>query len=139
MKQDVGSITVEPISRRKILLVEDDPLNQEVAAGMLIHQGYDVDAAMDGHVAIEKACSIHYDLIFMDCQLPTLDGLEVCRVIRDWESQQQRQRTPVIAMTACAMKGDRERCLAAGMDDYLSKPFALDTLATMLENWVPAH
>lgn len=139
MKQDVLRHSTQAGTQRRILLVEDDQLNQKVAAGMLTHHGYAVDDAMDGHIAIEMACSNRYDLILLDCQLPGVDGFEVCRIIRQWERQQQILPVPIIAMTACAMKGDRERCLAAGMDDYLSKPVALDKLAAMLENWIPAH
>jgi PAS domain S-box-containing protein len=110
-----------PVAKcRDILLVEDHPVNQLVAARMLEKRGFRVDIAGNGLVALEKFASRRYDLIFMDCQMPELDGYQTTGRIRELEGD--GPRTPIIAMTAHALKGDRERCLAAGMDDYLMKP-----------------
>jgi PAS domain S-box-containing protein len=111
---------VVPLTDRHVLLVEDHPVNQLVAARMLEQRGCRVDIANNGLEALVLLESQLYDLIFMDCQMPELDGYETTRRIRRREGESAR--VPIIAMTAHAMKGDRERCLEAGMDDYLTKP-----------------
>ena len=103
----------------KILLAEDGKANQILAVGLLTKWGHSVEVAEDGEKVIELWQSGSFDVILMDVQMPVLDGLEATRRIREMESG---QRTPIVAMTARAMKGDRARCLAAGMDDYVSKP-----------------
>jgi len=104
----------------RILLVEDNPANQKLVTHILRERGHAVDVAGDGHDGIRRAAHGHYDVILMDVQMPGMDGLEATRAIRARENGQGH--VPIIAMTAHAMKGDRERCLAAGMDGYLPKP-----------------
>ncbi|MCP4887849.1 MAG: response regulator [Planctomycetaceae bacterium] len=104
-----------------ILLVEDGKANQTMAVGLLTKWGHRVDVAEDGSQAVEAYRKKSFDVILMDVQLPMMDGLEATRQIRELEAE-SRQRVPIIAMTAHAMEGDRQRCLAAGMDDYVSKP-----------------
>ena len=118
----------------KLLLVEDNRINQMVAATLLEADGYLVTIAEDGLQALEKAAQDRFDAILMDVQMPRLDGIGTTRRLR--ESQGPNQRTPIIALTANAMEGDRERYLAAGMNDYLSKPFELETVRTVVARWV---
>ena len=117
--------------RFRILLVEDNIVNQKVAARMLEKAGYRCDVAANGLEALEALDRIPYDLLFMDCQMPEMDGYEATRQIRKREADQQH--TPIIAMTANAMKGDRELCLKAGMDDYISKPVSAAAINDVLE------
>ncbi len=121
----------------RVLLAEDNLVNQEVCLGMLKTFGCDAEVVANGRQACETASRNQYDLIFMDCQMPEMDGYEATRVIRETESQQQpRKRTSIVALTAHAMEGDRDACLAAGMDDYLSKPFTKAQLQKVLEKWL---
>jgi len=117
----------------RILLVEDNAVNQLVASRMLQQYGCDVGTADDGQQAIDAVQAAEYDLILMDCQLPGIDGYEATRTIRAGSGH----RIPIIALTAHAMSGERERCLAAGMDDYLSKPVRREALVTTLARWLP--
>ena len=142
-----------------ILVAEDNPVNQKVAVGMLERLGCRVDVVTDGHEALEVFSRNAYDLVFMDCQMPEMDGFEATRAIRARESEARGtwleargeeptsplaplasrlapRRIPIIAMTANVMQGDRERCLAAGMDDYLSKPIFSHSLEWMLRKWL---
>jgi len=120
-----------------ILVAEDNLTNQIVAEGMLEHFGCQVDLVSDGHEAVESVGKHSYDLIFMDCQMPKLDGYEATREIRKHERQSGAESTPIVAFTAYAMKSDRERCLDAGMNDYLSKPFDEQQLFGVLHRWLP--
>ena len=126
----------------QLLLVEDNPVNQEVARLMLEMLGYTPDLAHNGKDALAKIGHTSYDLILMDCQMPEMDGYEATRLIREREQQYSvppnsvAAHTPIIAMTANAMTGDRARCLAAGMDDYISKPFTQEQLSTALTKWL---
>ncbi len=119
----------------ELLLVEDNPINQQVAIAMLEKLGCRVTLAHNGHEAVSRAAQGGFDAILMDCQMPELDGFEATRRIRRAEAQ--GPRVPVIALTANALHGDRERCLAAGMDDYLSKPFSGAALSAVLQKWLP--
>ena len=119
----------------RVLLVEDNPVNREVATGLLALLGYHVDSAEDGQQAIEVSAADAYDVILMDCQMPVMDGFTATATIRERERQTQAARIPIIALTANAMEGDRDRCLAAGMDDYLSKPFSQQSLSEILARW----
>jgi two-component system, sensor histidine kinase and response regulator len=120
----------------RILLVEDNPVNREVAVGMLESLGCATDSAEDGRLAIEAMNTTSYDAVLMDCQMPVMDGLTATGEIRRREQTTGAARVPVIALTANALQGDRERCLAAGMDDFLSKPFTQQQLATLLRRWL---
>lgn len=124
--------------RGRVLLAEDNPVNQEVAVSMLETLGCEVDVATNGQEAIDAFDSQSYALILMDCQMPLLDGFAATNAIRQREVSQHLDATPIIALTAHAMGGVREQCLAQGMDDYLSKPFGLDDLHEMLTRWLSA-
>lgn len=116
-------------------MVEDNPFNQRVARRMLERLGCRVDVAGDGNAAIEMAAATTYDAILMDCQMPGLDGFAATQAIRASERDRER-RTPIIAMTALAMAGDQQRCLAAGMDGYVSKPMRGAALRAALAPWL---
>lgn len=120
----------------KILLAEDNPVNQEVAISMLIAQGCEVDLAENGAQAVTLAKKTHYDLIFMDCHMPELDGFQATQQIREYELEQSDNRIPIIAMTADVQKGIQQQCTAVGMDDYLSKPFNQKRLNEILNKWL---
>ncbi|MCP4705348.1 MAG: response regulator, partial [candidate division Zixibacteria bacterium] len=116
-----------------VLLVEDDHVNQKVALHMLSKFGCNVELATDGAEAVEKNKLSAYDIIFMDGQMPIMDGFEATREIRKAESD--LKHTPIVALTANAMKGDREKCINAGMDDYISKPVNKNDLEKMLNKY----
>ncbi len=126
----------EETTFRRVLLVEDNPVNLDLASEMLDILGYRVDVAQDGLEATAKAGDVRYDLILMDCQMPKLDGYEATRRIRVAEISSGRTRMPIVALTGHAMTGERERCLEAGMDDFLSKPFTFSELQEMVRKWV---
>jgi CheY-like chemotaxis protein/HPt (histidine-containing phosphotransfer) domain-containing protein len=121
----------------RVLVVEDNPVNQAVVKKMLEKSGLSPVTANDGLEAIEVLRGEQFDVVLMDCQMPRMDGYEATEAIRDREKKQALKRTPIIAMTANAMSGDRERCLACGMDDYLSKPVKPAQLENMLRQWLP--
>jgi PAS domain S-box-containing protein len=123
----------------RILLAEDNITNQQVAIGILKKLGQRADAVANGAEAIRALESLPYDLVLMDVQMPELDGLEATRIIRDPSSRVRNHSIPIIAMTAHAMRGDSEACLAAGMNDYVSKPVDSQALAAALERWLPRH
>jgi signal transduction histidine kinase/DNA-binding response OmpR family regulator len=119
----------------RVLVAEDNPVNQRVAVRMLERLGHGADVAADGREVLRRLGTRAYALILMDCQMPELDGFEVTRRIRAGERPDGRM--PIIAMTAAAMPEDRDRCLAAGMDDYISKPVRMNALRSVLERWLP--
>ncbi|PVV21499.1 MAG: hybrid sensor histidine kinase/response regulator [gamma proteobacterium symbiont of Ctena orbiculata] len=121
----------------RVLVVEDNPVNQAVVKKMLEKAGLSPITANDGVEAMDAMHQEQFDVVLMDCQMPRMDGYEATEAIRDREITQGLMRTPVIAMTANAMAGDRERCLAVGMDDYLSKPVKPAQLENMLRQWLP--
>jgi signal transduction histidine kinase/DNA-binding NarL/FixJ family response regulator len=120
----------------KILLAEDNAINQKVAQSILGKLGCKADVVANGLEAVRALELINYDLVLMDCQMPEMGGFEATAVIRDPESKVLNHKVPVIAMTANAMKGDREACLETGMDDYLSKPVKKEDLSMVLEKWL---
>lgn len=122
----------------RALLVEDNEVNRKLALHMLKRLGCSVEVATNGQEAVEMTASRAYDIVFMDVQMPEMDGIEATRLIRKRELSTSRH-LPIIAMTAHAMEGDREACLSAGMDDYLSKPVKIEQLAQMLEKWSPTR
>ena len=130
----------EPTCSR-ILLVDDHGVNQQLAGLMLERLGHRVEIANNGQEAIEAVFNDSYDLVFMDCQMPIMDGYEATQAIRKKEEcitdVERKKRIPIIAMTANAMQGDKEKCLDAGMDDYVSKPIKRDELAEVLAKWLP--
>ena len=126
-----------PGSRGKILLVEDNLINQQVAVGILQIQGYNVTVANNGREALEAHAQGAFDLILMDCHMPEMDGFEATMEIRKREQPLGGKRIPIVALTANAMAQDREECLAAGMNDHLSKPFSMQTLQDVLNRWMP--
>ncbi len=130
----VSRLPVAETSRgaARILLAEDTPANQEVAVKMLQKLGYRVDCVANGREAVNAVMAQRYDLVLMDCQMPEMDGFEATRVLRSMNGD----RMPIIALTANAMKGDREKCLGVGMDDYLTKPVKLHAMAAMLKRWL---
>ncbi|MEE8343184.1 MAG: response regulator [Gammaproteobacteria bacterium] len=120
---------------KRILVVEDNIVNQKVALGMLAKLGYQVDAANNGQQALEALEKRDYDLVFMDCQMPGMDGFQSTVEIRRRESS--RRHTIIIAMTAHTAAEDRDRCLGAGMDDFLPKPIRLEVVGKLLDRWLP--
>ncbi len=119
----------------KVLVAEDNAVNQEVAVELFHSLGCAVDIARDGERAVQMYESGSYDVIFMDCQMPRLDGYEATREIRRREEEAVREHTPIVAMTAHAVKGDREKCLESGMDDYIAKPVSPDVVMAALLRW----
>ena len=105
----------------RILLAEDNPVNQLVVLRLLENRGHQVQVVSDGRAALEAGARESFDLVLMDVQMPEMDGLEATRILRDREKAGVRS-VPIVAMTAHAMQGDREKCLAAGMQGYLAKP-----------------
>ena len=122
--------------RGHILLVEDNLINQQVAVGILQIQGYSVTVANNGKEALDAHARGAFDLILMDCHMPEMDGFEATMEIRRREQSPIGKRVPIVALTANAMATDREECLAAGMDDHLSKPFSMQTMQDMLDRWM---
>ena len=118
-----------------VLLVEDNPVNQRVAMTLLQRRGYRPELAGNGQQAVEMMAAEHFDVVLMDMQMPVMDGLSATREIRRQEAAEQARPTPIIAMTANAMDGDRELCLQAGMDDYIAKPIDAEQLYAALARW----
>ncbi len=122
----------------RALVVDDNVVNRAVIVGMLEAYECLTTEAANGREAVAQVMSSEFDLVFMDCQMPVMDGFEATGEIRRLESAEARRRTPIVALTASALKGERERCLAAGMDDYLAKPVRQVELANMVSRWVAA-
>ena len=120
-----------------ILLAEDNPVNQMVAIEYLERYGCSVSPAGNGLEAVAEFKNSTFDLVFMDCQMPEMDGYEATGIINEWEKFRDVKHTPIIAFTANAMQGDKEHCLAAGMDDYISKPVSEKSLEDILKKWLP--
>jgi len=120
-----------------VLLAEDNPVNQMLAVNMLDLVGCTVEVAENGKLAVEAWARGGHDMILMDVQMPEMDGFQATAEIRRRERQAGARPIPIVALTANAMQGDRERCLAAGMSDYMSKPFGLERLREVLGQWLP--
>jgi PAS domain S-box-containing protein len=125
-----------PLGKVRLLLAEDNVINQRVAQSMLSRHGYVADVVANGREAVRALELVDYDLVLMDCQMPELDGFDATAAIRDPDSKVLNRAVTIIAMTANAMAGDREKCLKAGMNDYLSKPVKKEQLAAIFERWL---
>jgi len=124
----------------RVLLAEDNSVNQFVARKMFNLMGCPFDIVANGSLALEAVQRGGYDIVLMDCQMPVMDGYAATRSIRQWETEQGLgQRVPIVALTANALVGDADLCLAAGMDDHLAKPYTRDQLVTTMARWLPAH
>lgn len=135
MPRHADTDEVPPRTPIRILLAEDNAMNQMLTARALQRAGYTVDSVSEGNAAVEAATAHDYDLILMDVQMPGLSGLEATRRIRSIEGP--RGRTPILALTANAGREAAEICRAAGMDDHLSKPFRRDDLVAAVRRWLP--
>ncbi len=129
----------EPIRAAHVLLVEDSPVSQQAAAGMLALMGHSVQVAENGRDAVDAYRLGRFDAVLMDCRMPEMDGFQATALIREHEQATRGPRTPIVAMTAHARRDDRQRCLAAGMDDYLAKPVRLQDLRETLARWLPSQ
>jgi signal transduction histidine kinase/ActR/RegA family two-component response regulator len=141
-KADVGvnAVTAKAGERRaRILIVEEDAVNQLLLKEQLLRQGCSAEAVATGAEALTRLQRDHFDLVFMDCRLPGMDGYDTTACIRDVASGVKNPAIPIVAYTANVMQEDRERCLAAGMNDYISKPLRLPALLAVLELWLPHH
>ena len=134
--QPAHMVPATPTLSGHVLLAEDNPVNQEIALFMLETLGCKATVAQNGREVLTCAQATSFDLILMDCQMPEMDGFEATRLIREWEQAESRTPIPIIALTAHATLGDREHCLAAGMNDYLAKPYTMDRLQAMLASWL---
>ena len=122
----------------RMLLVDDNRMNQIVGLGMLDKIGFSAEVAGDGDAAIAMISKRPYDLIFMDCEMPGMDGYDTTRVIRELEHTASRAETPIIGVSARTMAGDRDVAIEAGMDDYLTKPVRIEDLQRAVERWLGA-
>ena len=124
----------EPPNGKRVLVVDDNPINRELATHQLQRLGYACDTVESGRMALSLLQGVVYDAVLMDCQMPEMDGFETTSALREREGE--KRHTPVVAMTAHALRGDRQRCIDAGMDDYLAKPVKLHQLRGVLSRWV---
>jgi two-component system sensor histidine kinase/response regulator len=131
----MGQVSRDGASTTRVLLAEDNPVNQKIAIAMLERMGCSIDVVGDGEAAVNATAENNYDLILMDCQMPLLDGFDATRAIREREENGGGRHTPIVALTASALSGDREACLASGMDDYVAKPFKLEQLRQVVTKW----
>ncbi len=138
-----GSADASAYRRGHILVAEDERVNQQLLQAMLDGLGYRVTMTNNGREALAAAAQDRFDLVLMDCQMPVMDGYAATRTIREQEAQrsapltgQASARLPIVALTADALKGDRERCLAGGFDDYLSKPYTRQQLRDVIQRWL---
>jgi CheY-like chemotaxis protein len=129
--------SIQPLTGT-VLVVEDNQVNREIVVFMLKRFGCQCGSAENGQQALHALSARHYDLILLDCQMPLMDGFETTRAIRRLEhAARKERRIPIVALTANDMDGDRERCLAVGMDDFLAKPYRKDQLRGVLARWLP--
>lgn len=130
-------VPVDAAPARRVLVVEDTEINRRLVRVLMTKKGWVVDEAENGCLALAALAASSYDLVLMDCMMPVMNGYEAARETRTAELAAGWDRIPIIGLTASAIEGDRERCLAAGMDDYLAKPFSAKALAAMVEHWAP--
>jgi CheY-like chemotaxis protein len=123
-------------SNRHVLLVEDNPDSQHVALSMLRKLGCPADLVSDGSMAVEMVRKCEYKVVFMDCQMPQMDGYRATQEIRQWERSKKRAAVPIVALTAHVLAAERERCMNVGMNDFLAKPIAFEALRFAVEKWV---
>lgn len=123
---------------QRILIAEDNEVIRELAREILEFLNFDVHVAENGDLALQLAFQQTFDLILMDCQMPVLDGFEATRQFRRLESESDLDKTPIVALSGHPIAEGREHCLAAGMDDYLQKPFTISELQKMINNWIPS-
>ena len=135
IEEDKKTYAQFDFSGHRILLAEDNPINQKVAVAMLQKQGFEVIIANDGEEAVNLATQSSFDVILMDCQMPVKDGYEATKEIIAWQKQ-VNSKTPIIALTANAMEGEREKCFAIGMSGFVAKPFSRESLFTVLNQWI---
>jgi len=121
---------------KKILVVDDEPINLNLVYTMLAKLGFEVDIAVNGSEAIERLRQTGYSMVFMDCMMPGMNGLDVCKAIRNPTTAMAAQKTPIIAFTANAMHGSRDQCIKAGMDDWMAKPFVYSKFLEKIERWM---
>jgi len=135
-----GSVASDPYDSPLILVVDDDPMNHLVMNAVLRRLGYRSHTAKNGREAVEATQRQAYDAVLMDCLMPEMDGYQATAAIRRYERERRssgaRRRLPIIAVTAVAIQGAREKCIESGMDDYLSKPVVVQSVADLLERWV---
>lgn len=135
--RDIDKVAADKVDiSGRVLVAEDNPVNQRVAQALLEKIGFDVEVVANGAEAVEKIENNSFDLVFMDCQMPVMDGYEATVEIR---RLQKEDRPVIIAMTAAAMQGDRSKCIDAGMDDYIAKPIKVDALTAIAEKWLTAR
>jgi CheY-like chemotaxis protein len=134
-----GRATQSPVAPPHVLVAEDNIVNQRLVKRILEKLGCTVDMANDGQQAVTLAVAGQYDLVFMDCSMPEMDGYQATGEIRRLQQEGSLPRVPIVALTANALREDRDKCLAAGMDDYLSKPVSQAELRTMLVKYVPQN
>ncbi len=137
---NTGDPSVSMVSRqiplhRRILLVEDNLVNQEVVVDMLEQPGLQIDICANGQEAVKVYRQHHYDLVLMDCEMPVMDGFTATQKIREYELQDRCQAVPIVALTAHALDGMSDKCFVSGMNDFLSKPFNLDSIRNIVEKW----
>ncbi|HEY9843526.1 MAG: PAS domain S-box protein [Candidatus Sericytochromatia bacterium] len=137
LKGDIQGQGAQTTPAARILLAEDNPINQAVAEAILTRLGYQSEIVANGLEALEALRARHYDLVLMDCQMPEMDGYTATDLIRRGAEGNLNQTIPIIALTAHALAGDREKCMSAGMNDYLAKPFTPQELETVLKRWLP--
>jgi CheY-like chemotaxis protein len=133
----VESPATQSIIGKHILVVEDNPINRKVIEALLSKYAVKFTSVEDGQQALSLITQgTDFDLVLMDCQMPVMDGFEATEQIRQWENDHRLPRLPIVALTAGAFENDRQSCLAAGMDDFLTKPINVKTLLAMVNKWI---
>lgn len=127
------------MQNHSILVVEDNFVNQRIIVGMLKKFGHPADVTENGLQAVAAYNDKHYDLVLMDCEMPEMDGFDATLAIRKIEQQENKARVPIVALTAHAFEDVKQRCLAAGMDDFITKPLQLTVIESMLQRWLSSN